>query len=202
MKSGNSVQSDQNRHKGFNTFWLPLLTVTVLIFSSFLFAAEPEFFIRSASLEKNNDGWQLSAQIDYRFSEPTIEALNNGVPLYISTRLKVDQPKRWFWSKTVLEKEIRTRLRYLALSKLYQVTDLEDGKHHNFASFQAAIDHLGSPKKTLSQQEADSIKPDSTKAKLKTKLEIESLPLPLRPVAYLKPAWHLNSGWHTWKLAD
>ena len=32
------------------------------------------------------------------------------------------------------------------------------------------------------------------------KLDIEALPLPLRPVAYLKPSWDLTSGWSRWPL--
>ncbi|MCI0653725.1 MAG: DUF4390 domain-containing protein [Methylococcaceae bacterium] len=31
-------------------------------------------------------------------------------------------------------------------------------------------------------------------------LDIESLPLPLRSIAYLIPQWHISSGWHTWSL--
>jgi len=37
---------------------------------------------------------------------------------------------------------------------------------------------------------------------VKTALEIEALPLPLRPVAYLTPQWHLSSGWFEWPLTE
>ena len=35
---------------------------------------------------------------------------------------------------------------------------------------------------------------------LKIALDIEELPLPLRPTAYLLPSWKLSSGWTTWPL--
>jgi hypothetical protein len=31
-------------------------------------------------------------------------------------------------------------------------------------------------------------------------LDIEALPSPLRPLAYITPAWRLNSDWYSWSL--
>lgn len=35
---------------------------------------------------------------------------------------------------------------------------------------------------------------------MKAELDIEELPLPLRPIAYLRPAWKLGSSWTKWPL--
>jgi hypothetical protein len=35
---------------------------------------------------------------------------------------------------------------------------------------------------------------------VRVSLDIESLPAPLRPVAYTSLDWHLNSGWTTWTV--
>jgi hypothetical protein len=40
------------------------------------------------------------------------------------------------------------------------------------------------------------------RASLAVGLDIESLPLPLRPVAYATPAWHLHSPVYKWTFAD
>ncbi|NCF09332.1 MAG: DUF4390 domain-containing protein, partial [Gammaproteobacteria bacterium] len=37
-------------------------------------------------------------------------------------------------------------------------------------------------------------------ARLRASLDVEALPLPLRPVAYLSSAWDLTSEWHDWLL--
>ena len=36
--------------------------------------------------------------------------------------------------------------------------------------------------------------------RLQASLDIEALPLPLRPLAYVSPSWHLSSEWYTWDL--
>ena len=35
---------------------------------------------------------------------------------------------------------------------------------------------------------------------IKASLDIEELPLPLKPIAYLFPSWKLSSGWTKWPL--
>ena len=40
------------------------------------------------------------------------------------------------------------------------------------------------------------------RAGLSVRLDIESLPLPLRPVAYVTPAWYLESPVYKWTFAD
>ena len=42
---------------------------------------------------------------------------------------------------------------------------------------------------------------DNYSVDVRASLDIEALPTPLRPVAYTSFAWHLNSGWTTWKVA-
>ncbi len=35
---------------------------------------------------------------------------------------------------------------------------------------------------------------------MQAELDIESLPSPLRLLAYITPSWRLNSDWYTWSL--
>jgi hypothetical protein len=45
------------------------------------------------------------------------------------------------------------------------------------------------------------LQPDTAyKVYLKAELDIEELPLPLRPMAYLRPAWKLSTGWTKWPI--
>jgi hypothetical protein len=46
-----------------------------------------------------------------------------------------------------------------------------------------------------------SLDPDTEyEIQIRASLDIEELPLPLRPTAYLKPSWKLSSGWSKWPL--
>ena len=38
-------------------------------------------------------------------------------------------------------------------------------------------------------------------ARIRARLDIEALPSPLRPIAYLSPKWRLDSGWFEWRVA-
>ena len=45
------------------------------------------------------------------------------------------------------------------------------------------------------------IKQDEYTLAIRAKLDIEALPAPLRPVAYVSPSWRMSSGWYEWNLA-
>ena len=68
------------------------------------------------------------------------------------------------------------------------------------AGWPAAIAALGEIE-DLWLLEQERLEPDENYLlKVKVSLDIEALPLPLRPVAYLKPSWDLSSGWSRWPL--
>jgi hypothetical protein len=181
-------------------FWSFVLALFAAMPSS---ANDPGFVIQSASLQKEDNEWRLNATIDYQLPEVTVEALNNGIPLTVTLQFKLKKIRPWLWSKTIFHKSLKFQLRYLGLAKLYQITDISQEQQFNFASFQAAIDHIGnltvSPLKIPA-----SVTPVANEKQyigiLKAQLEIEALPLPLRPVAYMTPQWHLSSEWFEWPL--
>ncbi len=166
------------------------------------FSQDSGFKIISASLENIEGKWRLKTEMDYRFSPATIEALNNGVPLTIIVELRIMQPRRWLWPKTILRKKHQFTLRYHALAKLYQITDAVNNRRDNFASFQAIKDYLNQP--PLMTLDLPLITADNPRytGKIRSFLKIEALPLPLRPVAYLTPQWHLTSEWYRWSNND
>jgi hypothetical protein len=91
-------------------------------------------------------------------------------------------------------------IRFQPLSELFQVNDLDREMQQNFATRRAAISALGE----LSDLEliaADEVVPEfSYQVRLRAALDIGALPLPMRPLAYLSPAWELSSDWRTWPL--
>lgn len=161
-----------------------------------------EFSVREARLLRQNDNYVLHADIDYHLPLAVREALDNSVPITLVVQLKVKRDRRLMWDETVLNEWIRYRLRYHALSKLYQVQQEGSGTPRNFATLDAAIQALGSIRQ-LSIAPADRIMLGITyKAGLRAYLDFEALPLPLRSVAYLKPEWQLDSPWYQWTFAE
>ncbi|RLA20539.1 MAG: hypothetical protein DRQ61_09800, partial [Gammaproteobacteria bacterium] len=159
--------------------------ILALITTTSVLASDANFAVQSASLQKEENVWFLQTTIDYQLSEAAVEALNNGVPLTITVQFKLKKTRPWLWRKTIFRKELTLQLRYLGLAKLYQVTNDSQEQQYHFASFQAAIDHIGNLKEPLIEALPSLMTDQHYFGMVKTALEIEALPLPLRPVAYL-----------------
>lgn len=167
-------------------------------------ADEPSFEIRRAELQANPAGqyYALNADIDFRFSEPAIDALRNGVTLGLTLRLEIKQENGWWWEGAVYDEKLAVRIHYHALTKLYQIVYQHNDTPRNFVSLNALLEAMGSirglPVMPLAGLEGG----QRYRASLEVGLDIESLPLPLRPVAYITPAWHLHSLPYQWTFAS
>ena len=89
-----------------------------------------------------------------------------------------------------------------ALAKRFIVTDLTTNKHRTVASIDEAVQALGEISDITISRSADLKDPATLHGRLRVQLDIESLPAPLRPIAYLSPSWRIRSGWHEWDVAQ
>ncbi len=164
-------------------------------------AAEGDGF-RVTRVETRLEGgtYFLDADIDYGFSADALEALENGVPLTISVRVHVRRTDAWIWEDSLLDARLRYAIRYRPLSEQYEVYRLPGTNGRNFVTRDAAITALGEIR-NLELVEADRLEPGNDyEVQIKVELDVEELPLPLRPLAYLTPAWKLSSSWSKWPL--
>ncbi len=179
---------------------LTLALVLGLSLSQALLAAE-RFSVVDAKTRRADGSILLEAEIDYGFSERTLEALENGVPLTILVHIQVRDQDAWIWDESLVDQRLRYRIRYKPLSERYLVSRLpgeEDGR--TFVTRQAAVAALGELDNLylVSEQRLD---PDQTyEVHLRASLDIEELPLPLRPMAYLRSGWKQSTGWTKWPL--
>jgi hypothetical protein len=155
-----------------------------------------------AELTRQDARHLLDADIEYRLSDTADEALRNGVPLAFELRLTVhDEPRRW-WNRPVVDERRVFRVHYHSLAKLFQWTPDGGERPHGFANLGALLEDLGTLRR-LQVAHADALIPGRRyQAELGVSLNIEALPLPLRPVAYLSPSWHLSSPAYTWPFVD
>jgi hypothetical protein len=157
-------------------------------------------FITSAAVMDAGDIKTLSADIDYRFNPSAINALEEGIPLTLLISLKIRDPERLWFQQPIVEDQRHIQLRYQPLAKSFQVADLGSGAVQNFASLATVLDTLSRLRgwKFMGQYALEKNK--TYEAMLRFKLDIESLPLPLRLVAYLSPEWHLESEPYQWRV--
>jgi hypothetical protein len=142
----------------------------------------------------------LDGKITYAFSQTALEALENGLPLVIRTDIEVVRSGGWLWDTNLHSRSYTQHIQYAALSQQYLVKDLQASLPRTFLTRDSAIDALGLID-DLPVVSVKAILPDSQyKVKIKTWLDIESLPSPLRLLAYLSDEWRLESDWKQWPI--
>jgi len=147
------------------------------------------------------DGWiVLDLLQSYKLSDTMEEALQNGVPLTFETEVVIDPEDAAFWRSALARKLIRRQLRFHPLAEEYEVRDVETGATRRFATQDAALLALGELKARKIIPARALRKGVFYLVKIQTIHDIGSLPLPLRPRAYLSPSWHLSSKVYEWRL--
>lgn len=176
------------------------LMVLLLLMCAWGFAWGATFVIKDLVISDKDGVYLLNTQIDYRLTPEVEEALENGVPLTLKVGLEVGRVWRSFWEPNPVSKTLRFQIRYHALTELYRVVDMQTGEEQNFVTQEAALYALGEIG-DLRLVSHDQLTPGEVyQLRLRADLEIEALPLPLQPLAYLGRGWRLTSGWTQWPL--
>jgi hypothetical protein len=160
-----------------------------------------EIVFRQVALTLSQEGFiLLDAEIDYDLTETVSEALENGVPLTFETHVQMRRAEAWLWESDTIEHRLRTVLRHRPLSGLYELRSLEGSEPVSFATRDSALRALGRiiamPIIARSELDLD----DEYVVRLRVRLDIEALPLPMRPIAYLRRDWSLASEPWEWRL--
>jgi hypothetical protein len=163
-------------------------------------AAAAAFVFERVEVGMEGSSVTIDADVRYRLSDAALEALENGVPLTFELHVQVRDADAWIWDADLAEARLRSLLRYHPLSSLYEVTDLETGEVTSFATRAAALRQLGQvrglPVIALDRLESGA----AYTLRMEAYLDVDVLPLPLRPQAYLSRAWTLKSEVWEWRL--
>jgi hypothetical protein len=144
----------------------------------------------------------LAGNLELSLSSSVEEALSKGIPLDVIIDVRLYKNRRYLWNKHIASWTLRRSIQYHALSGQYLVSDGDPGAetHESLLTQQEALKQLGTLNDlTLPLPEMPPAGDYSVEVRVG--LDIESLPTPLRPVAYTSFSWHLNSGWTSWKVA-
>jgi len=191
--SSNNVEPA--RHARLRWLWLALILV-----SAPGSALAENFFITGVHTRLKDNVYLLDANIDYRLSPDVLEALNNGVPITLQVDIEIQRKRNWWLDDDVATLQQRYQLQYHALSHQYLLSNINSGAFYSFHTLDSALNALGSLH-GFPLLDKQLVKPgEEYEVLLHAKLDIEALPSPLRPLAYITPAWRLNSDWYTWSL--
>ena len=175
------------------------LLLLMSLFSQALLAGEFSTQIKAVNFEKNANWYQLKADIDYHLSPIATKAIQSSIALTWCLKIKLEQTSR-LWDNTLIKHKYCYKIRYHALLDSYSVHTPNNQKNKYFTSLATALDSM-SQIRNLKLIEISALDKNALYT-VATKLQFdrETLPLPLRPVAYLNSDWGLSSSWQRWKL--
>ena len=129
----------------------------------------------------------------------------HGVPVTIILEMQVLRQRRliWdnlWWDEKIAQLEGRLRIETRPLSKTYLLRNLNSGELQIFASFGKLLVGLGKIRNFPLLDEHLLGDEGHYYLRLRALLDIESLPSPLRPWAYLSALWRLESDWYQWPI--
>lgn len=154
------------------------------------------FSINYAKTHLEEGVYLLDAKLDYGLSETAIEALHNGISLTLVLTILIERERWYLWNEVVTTLKQRYQLKYYALSEQYLLKSLNTDIQDTFPSLDIALGTLGQLEGLpLLDKHLLKVK-ENYQVRLQAYLDIESLPLPLRPLAYLSSQWRLKSEWY------
>ena len=142
--------------------------------------------------------YQVDAFIEYEFDDEVLTALTNGIPLRIDTHIKIKRERKWLWDPVVRHETLSVQLQRHALSDHYLVTNLVTGHKEQFQYLDEALRTLGSIKDHFLFDESTIIPDANYIGYIKSELNREALPTPLRLIAYFSTHWRASSSWYEW----
>jgi len=186
MPSSTSAESRTGRR---------LLLALLLLFGSATAAAEG-FEITRANAELEGDRLVVSGSMDLELSEPAETALSKGIPLDILIEFRLQRHRRFWLDAKLGEWTLRARIRYHALSGLYLVTLQGSREAETFSSQRAALNYIGALSRVSFPLPPGAEPPgEPYLLRLRVRMDLDSLPGALRPMAYTRSAWRLKSKW-------
>lgn len=163
--------------------------------------AGAEFTIRDASVRLQQQVYQVDALLNFQIDGKPHEALENGVPLVLELELRISHQREYLWDETIATVHLRHRLEYRALSRRYQLENLNTGEQESFPSLNATLEYLNKIN-DFPLIDRSLLQPGQQyQVALRTRLDIEALPTPLRALAYVTPGWYLSSDWYSLPLS-
>ena len=162
-------------------------------------ASEAGFRILDASSRLSDGVHRVDLSVDFDFSEAAIEAMRNGVAITVSVRMQVLRV-RALLDETIAEVRARYRIQAHSLSRRFRVTNLSTDERMTFLTYEAMKRGLGSITNFPLLDDRILRAGERYRVRARATLDIESLPAPMRPLAYLSSSWRLSSDWTSWPL--
>ena len=156
--------------------------------------------LKSSHTYSEDNTCYLDALFDFTLTEEVLKALNHGIPLEIHTLFQLRLKRKWYWDKTVSEIKLSHRLEHQPLTEDYLTIDLKTGQRRSYDNLDAALNNISTISKLVLFNKSLLQQDDYYIGRIRTYLDLDSLPSPMRPQVYFSSKWDIDSKWHEWKI--
>jgi hypothetical protein len=166
--------------------------------------AESDDAVEVVSADSNvYDGWHvLDASIRFALDDELFVALEHGVQLNIDVLVEIRRQRKWLWDPVISSHRLGFVLQHHPLTGAYVVTEPIAGTRHEFPDAREALKFLGTIR-NYHLLNADLLtRGEVYDGYIKARLNIDALPAPLQPVAYVSRKWRVESDWLKWSLTE
>ncbi|MGZ5031577.1 MAG: DUF4390 domain-containing protein [Usitatibacter sp.] len=184
---------------GFMRLSMLRWSVIAFFFATLVSTAYAEgIAVQSASIEPDDDGWQLQAEFDIQFSPRLEEAVNRGVPLYFVVEFELARP-RWYWfDEKPVQLSQTYKISYTPLLRQYRLS--VGNVYQNFTRFEEVTRVLARLRGWHVADKSALRKGEVYQAGLRMRLDTAQLPKPFQLNAIASRDWTLASDWHRWMI--
>lgn len=175
-----------------------VIAVTFLLLPILAFAGS--ISISAARLLPEPEGFTLEVDSEIELNQTLERGLQNGVPLYFNVELRLHHHRRFWFDRVVAKSLRRYSLVYYELTRHYRISVVGEDVTRNFRSRLDALEYLGNIRDLQLPLEQPLNPEFSYRAEFEFALDVDALPLALRPQALLSSAWRLNSEEFHWRV--
>jgi hypothetical protein len=161
------------------------------------------FKVKSAQATLNDRTLHVNARFDLPVNPRIEEALSKGIPIDVVIQVNMEKHRWWWRNRVITDTVVRRRIQFHALSRQYLVSGMrEDDPSESFGSLSQALAQAGTLDEfKLFLTAKKEIEADARYLLLlRAHLDIEALPMLMRPLAYATPSWRRNTGWTEWPI--
>jgi hypothetical protein len=147
-----------------------------------------------------NGMYIVDASVRFVLTDDMRDALNSGIALIYDVEVEIRSTGDWLWDDVVARSVQRISLEYHSLSGTYVVSNTTSKLRRSFRDLDEALQALGDLSNLAISEERHLPRPGPYRARMRIGLDLQTLPAPLRPIAYLSPSWPLHSDWFEWTV--
>jgi hypothetical protein len=159
--------------------------------------------VKAAGAYLNDRVLHVNARFDLPVNPRIEEALSKGIPIDVVIDVNMAKYRWWWQNRVITDHVLHRRIQFHALSRQYLVSGpRENDPSESFGSLSQALVHAG----TLDEFEIVLTAKKEIEADaryllvLRARLDIEALPMLMRPLAYATPSWRRSTGWTEWPI--